>query len=257
MIFAPLNRKSDPMNLTFEQIRKYFEVRLDRSIPREKVAVLCPFHPDKTPSATVFLSGNGGFNCNGCQAKGNVFQFEMRFSGCDLETAKTNIAELTGAAQSSAGELTCTAVYDYRKADATIAFQKRRYVAGDGSKTFRVFRPDGRGWSSGLVEETPRVLYNFPSLVTANLVLVAEGEKDCETLTAETLWPERPDLRVAATTNYEGAWKPGQAAKWLPQYAPMFAGKQVVVFEDNDEAGSAWQTMCARASTRLPKACAG
>src|ERR1035437_716796 len=106
------------MNLTFDQIRKYFETRLDRSMPpREKVAVLCPFHSDSTPSATVFLNGNGGFNCNGCQVKGNTFQFEARFSNCDPDTARKNIAEITGADIGAAGSIgRCTGVYDFRKA---------------------------------------------------------------------------------------------------------------------------------------------
>lgn len=230
------------MNLTFDQIRKYFETRLDRSISaREKVAVCCPFHSDSTPSATVFLSGNGGFNCNGCQIKGNTFQFEARFSNCDFETARQNIAAITGAdvdAQGSIGR--CTGVYDFRKADGTIAFQKRRYEAQEGRKTFRIYRPEANGWRDGLAEDTPRVLFNLPHVVTANLILIAEGEKDCETLAQVSPWPERPDLRIAATTNFEGAWQPGQAPKWLEKYNPVFAGKQAIVFEDNDEAGRAW-----------------
>lgn len=116
------------MILTFDQIRKYFETRLNRPLQaREKIAVLCPFHDDRTPSATVFLSGNGGFNCNGCQVKGNTFQFEARRSNCDMETARKNIAEITGADLGAAASIgRCTAVYDFRKADCTMAFQKRR-----------------------------------------------------------------------------------------------------------------------------------
>lgn len=230
------------MNLTYEQIRKYFELRLDRSIPaREKVAVLCPFHSDSTPSATIFLSGNGGFNCNGCQIKGNTFQFEARYSNCDFDTARKNIAEITGADLDAAGSAgRCTGVYDFRKADGSIAFQKRRYARPDGSKTFRIYRPEGNGWRDGLSDDTTRVPFNLPQLVTANLVLVAEGEKDCETLAQVSPWPERPDLRIAATTNFEGAWQPGQAPKWLECYSRYFAGKVVIVFEDNDDAGRAW-----------------
>lgn len=230
------------MTLTFDQIRRYFEARLERSLqPREKVAVLCPFHNDSTPSATVFLSGNGGFNCNGCQVKGNTFQFEARFSNCDMETARKNIAEITGADLGAAGSIGhCTGVYDYRKADGSLAFQKRRYESAEGRKTFRIYRPEGNGWCDGLAEDTARVLFNLPDVITANMVLLAEGEKDCETLAQVSPWPERPGLRIATTTNFEGAWQPGQAPKWLDRYSPTFAGKVVIVFEDNDAAGRVW-----------------
>lgn len=230
------------MQLTFEQIRKYFEQRMGRSIQaRERVAVLCPFHQDTAPSATVFLSGNGGFCCHGCGVKGNVFQFEMRISGCDLLTARQNISSITGADASQSSPMgVLTGCYDYRRPDGSLAFQKRRYVAENDDKTFRQYRPLGNGWASGLTEDTPRVLYNLPHVVTANLVLIAEGEKDCETLMQLSPWPNRPDLRIAATCNPEGAWKPGQTPKWLAQYSTWLAGKQVVVFEDNDESGAAW-----------------
>jgi hypothetical protein len=69
---------------------------------------------------------------------------------------------------------------------------------------------------------------------------LAEGEKDCETLSQVSPWPDRPDLRIAATTNFEGAWQPGQAPKWLDRYSTYLAGKTVIVFEDNDDAGRAW-----------------
>ena len=226
---------------TQDEIRKYFEARLRQSLPmKNKIAVCCPFHDDRSPSATVFLTGNGGFNCNGCGAKGNILQFEMRHQNCDMQTAKANVAAITGAtAPIDGAEKSLEAVYDYRKSDGTVAFQKRRYRKADSTKTFLIYRPEGKGWASGM-GDAPKVLYNFPALVTASLVFVAEGEKDADNLTALNLWPNRPDLRIAATCNFEGAWQPGQSPKWLPQYSPLFSGKQVVVFEDNDAAGRAW-----------------
>jgi hypothetical protein len=233
------------MLLTKDQIHKYFETRLGTTLSnREKVAVKCPFHDDGTASATVFLSGNGGFNCQACGAKGNAYQVEMRFSKCDMETAKRNIAEITGA---DVGRIShkgpCTGVYDYRLADGRLAFQKRRYEPPEGRKTFSIVRPDGKdGWVSGMegMEEDRKVLYHLPELVTCNMALVCEGEKDCATLDALTLFPTRPDVRAATTCNFEGAWQPGHSPKWLPRYSPLFSGKHVVIFEDNDESGRTW-----------------
>jgi len=231
--------------LTFDQIRKYFESRLGVPLPaHKKIAVRCPFHDDRTASATVFLSGNGGFNCQACAAKGNTFQFEMRFSNCSMAEAKATIAELTGAQLDIVGPHgRCSAVYNYRQADRAIAFQKRRYDRPDGKKDFAIYRPDGKnGWLPGLNEaqKARKPLYNLPDLVTANLVLLPEGEKDCDTLGKLNLFPDKPDLRVATTTNSEGAWKPGDSPKWMEHYSPYFAGKRVVILEDNDDAGRAW-----------------
>ena len=233
------------MNLTFDQVRKYYEKRLERSLPpRPKVSVKCPFHDDATASATVFLSGNGGFNCQACPAKGNTFQFEMRLSNCTMEEAWEKIAEITGAELESTGPKgPCTGVYDYRQVDGTIAFQKRRYSRPDGKKDFFIFRSDGNnGWLSGLTDEQKnrKVLYNLPDLVTANVVLLPEGEKDCDTLNGLNIFAGHPDIRVAATTNSEGAWEPGHAPKWCDHYNPYFTGKRVIIFEDNDEPGRVW-----------------
>jgi hypothetical protein len=233
------------MNLDRDQIHHYFETRLGVSLSnREKIAVKCCFHDDGTASATVFLSGNGGFNCQSCQAKGNTYQFEQKFSKCDLETAKRNIAEITGAELDRAGgKGLCTGVYDYRLANGSIAFQKRRYQPTNAKKTFSIVRPnDDGGWTSGLegMPESSKVLYNLPDVVVSNLILLCEGEKDCGTLDELNLFPDKPDIRVASTTNFEGAWQPGHSPKWSPRYNPYFTGKRVVIFEDNDESGRTW-----------------
>jgi hypothetical protein len=230
--------------LTFDQIHKYFELRLDRSLPtRDKIAVRCPFHSDGTASATVFLSGNGGFNCQGCSAKGNTFQFEMLFSKCSMSEAKAKIAEITGAKVDHAGNRgPCTAVYDYRKTDGSVAFQKRRYESPEGGKTFVIYHPSDSGaWASGIGNDTKKIPYNLPSLITCNVALIAEGEKDCGTLESLNLFASvGADVRVAVTTNFEGAWQPSHSPKWLDSYTPYFSGKHVFIFEDNDESGRTW-----------------
>lgn len=231
------------MILSFDQIHKYFENRLGKSLPtHDKIPVRCPFHDDKTASATVFLSGNGGFNCQGCAAKGNIFQFEMLFSKCSMSEAKANISAMTGARMDSGGAKgPCTAVYDYRNADGSVAFQKRRYEPPNERKTFFIYHPtDSGSWAPGIGEDTKKILYNLPDLVTCNLALIAEGEKDCGTLESLNLFHNMTDIRVAATTNFEGAWQPGHSPKWQDSYSSFFTGKHVIIFEDNDESGKTW-----------------
>ncbi len=84
---APLGRGRRSMQLSREQIRAYFERRHPgQRIPlRKKVPVRCAFHSEDNPSCTLFLDGNGGFNRHACGAKGNLFQFEARFSSCSLD----------------------------------------------------------------------------------------------------------------------------------------------------------------------------
>lgn len=227
------------MNLTPQQIEIYWTKRLGRpfTVNRPKIAVRCVLHDDKTPSATIFTEGNSAFNCNGCGRHGNIFQFEALYSKCDLAQAELNIAEITGARAETRGGWRQVATYDYRDAEGHVVFQKRKYWSeSEGRKSYKVFHPKGSGWEHG-IGEAPRVLYNLPDLVTANVICLVEGEKDCETLTGIQLYPESPHLRQVATCNFDGAWRDGESPKWLSSYNSYFAGKFVLVFPDNDEPG--------------------
>ena len=66
------------------------------------------------------------------------------------------------------------------------------------------------------------------------MVCIAEGEKDAEKLAALHLERHGPfqGRTVAATTNSGGA------GKWNNADGELFKGKDVLVFEDNDDAGS-------------------
>ena len=166
------------------------------------------------------------------------------FSKCDLPQAEQNVASITGARAQSSNGWALVASYDYRDAEGKVLFQKRRYKHETEGKSFRVYRPNGRGWEMGIDspggERTKRVLYNLPALVTANLVCLAEGEKDCDTLNSLQLYPDSPHIQVSATCNFDGAWQPSQSPKWLEDYNPHFTGKGVFIFEDNDIPGRAW-----------------
>src|ERR1035438_7577240 len=90
-----------------------------------------------------------------------------------------------------------------------------------------------------------RVPFNLPTLITANVALIAEGEKDA--LNLERAAPGLPDnggkWRYAATCNVGGA------GKWLDEYSLWFKGRRVFVFPDNDKAGRAHaQQVCVSVS---------
>jgi hypothetical protein len=230
------------MHLTFDQARTYYENRLGSSLPaREKNSVRCPFHHDSSPSATVFLDG-ANFFCHVCTLSLSVVKFEMRFSKVDSDTAQKNIAEITGATLNGSG-WKLEAMYTYRNTEGLPVSQKRRYRKPDGEKTFVWYCRDSAGrWQKSLAEDTPRLLYNQPELTTCNLPLFAEGEGCADALSTviPKLWLDRQakGLRIAATTNPEGAWKPGEKPKWRSEYTQQFGGKPgAVLFEDNDEPG--------------------
>jgi hypothetical protein len=231
------------MTLTFDQIRKFFEFHHpgQKIGTRNKAGVMCRFHEDYTPSCTLFLDGNGGFHCNGCGAKGNVFQFQARIDASTVAQAEAKVAEITGAKHSGpdhGGYLgPVVASYDYRGNSGQLIFQKRRYQPAGKAKSFVVYRLVNDRWEKGLAEDTPRVLYQQHAVVCANIVCVTEGEKDSDALTALNLYPENPAARVACTCSHGGAWKPSDSPKWLESYNPYFAGKLVLIFEDNDEPG--------------------
>lgn len=118
--------------------------------------------------------------------------------------------------------------YDYNDENGTLLFQKLRYVDSGGKKTFRQRKPDGRGGWEYSLGDTPKVLYNLPTVVTAVKdgypIWVVEGEKDADTLTA---------LGIVATT------MPGGAGKWLDIHTKVLAGAEVEIVADNDEPGMA------------------
>jgi archaellum biogenesis ATPase FlaH len=78
------------------------------------------------------------------------------------------------------------------------------------------------------MDGTPRVLYNLPSVLASDLILIVEGEKDVHTATS---------LGFVATTN------PGGASAWTENteqqyhYSTPLKGKRVVIIPDNDQAG--------------------
>jgi hypothetical protein len=246
------------MQLTSHQIRKYFESVLGTSLKSGKrVAVHCPIpgHPDKTASATAFTDGNGGFNCSGCGFRGNLFQLTARIKGISVLQAEDEVARITGADSSfgkeqDAGALVGT--YDYRDANGALVFQKRKYRNEDGKKTFLIYHDDdGKGWRKGIgdTEEKKkfRPLYNLPFVISSNLVWMAEGESDADTLADMQPWyPDHPGFITSFTTSYAGAWRPGTTPKWEDHWNAAFYQKAVILFQDNDESGREYTEFIAR-----------
>ena len=110
--------------------------------------------------------------------------------------------------------------YDYIDEHGECIYQVVRYEP----KTFRQRRPDGNGgWVWNIKDVTP-VPYNLPGIITdtESPVWVVEGEKCAQLLINQGF---------VATTNHGGA------KNWSADINKWFAGRNVIVVPDADEAG--------------------
>lgn len=98
-----------------------------------------------------------------------------------------------------------------------------RFNFPDGSKDYRPFRRNESGRWSCQGMPAPRPLYRLPEVIAARGLIVAEGEKAAKAI--------QDGLGLLATTAPHGAKSPG-LADWR-----VLAGKQVVIWPDNDQAG--------------------
>jgi len=93
-----------------------------------------------------------------------------------------------------------------------------------------VRQPEGRGgWRYNRQGLKP-LLSQLPDVVVARVVMITEGEKDTNTLSAALRAKGLYGLTAVTTA-------PDGAGKWQPEFSPYFAGKRVVLLPDNDEAG--------------------
>lgn len=207
----------------------------------EAVARACLGEPNKALSSAKELR----FGTNGSTSvdldKGTFFNHEAETGGgvldllCQAGWAKDHGAaakllkddfgaELpeerrVDAPKAARQEIICT--YDYVDEHGEVLFQVCRYGP---NKTFKQRRPDGQGWSWSVKGVRP-IPYNLPAVLKApkgRVVFIVEGEKDVDNLTA---------AGVLATCNAGGA------GKWAPELCEHFAGRDVVILRDNDEAG--------------------
>lgn len=119
--------------------------------------------------------------------------------------------------------------YPYRDEQGDLLYEVVRYEP----KSFAQRRPDGNGGFRWGLDGVRRVPYRLPELLsTVSTVYVAEGEKDADRLA---------ELGLTATCN------PGGAGKWRNEFNQYFAGRDVVIFPDNDGPGLEHGEQIARA----------
>jgi|11_taG_2_1085331.scaffolds.fasta_scaffold03715_6 hypothetical protein len=116
-----------------------------------------------------------------------------------------------------------TTEHSYYDADGVEAYQVIRIDEG-GKKTYRQRRPDGNGGWIWSVKDIDPLPYNLPDILTNpdKTIYIVEGEKAADALKRYS---------VITSTNHGGA------GNWKPELNAYFAGRNVVVIPDNDEAG--------------------
>ena len=138
-----------------------------------------------------------------------------------------------------------TAVYIYDDENGKILYEKERWERFKGeeriSKKFLFYHYEGAKRLTGK-GNAKLILYNLKDVLAAENVYICEGEKDCDNL--KEIWP---DKNAAFTTNATGA------ESWEESYNLYLKGKNIVVFEDNDEAGRKRTEKLTQALSKIAK----
>ena len=204
----------------------------------------CPLHGGTGANFAV-NPDTGLWNCfSGCKDGGDAFRFMEKMEGVPFPDALAKVGAFVGADAPAVGASEkpkrsaaapkpspkalgrIAAEYEYVSAGGELLFQALRY----DPKDFRQRRPDGHGgwiWSLG---DAQRVLYHLPDVLAAvqagKPVYLCEGEKDADALARQGF---------AATTAPMGA--KSKPEEWLENYTNALCGANVVILEDNDDAG--------------------
>jgi hypothetical protein len=188
--------------------------------------VSCPFHPDQNPSFGVNLN-TGAFKCLACGEHGDLIAFEMRRHNSDFTNALKKLAALAGLnpsesiPQQKSEPWNFIEEYIYLDADGKPYRKIKKLLEANGKKQFPQYRYNDGEWISGTKNQEP-VPYNLPEVNKATLVLIAEGEKDCNNLTR---------LGFVASCN------PGGAGNWTDSLSQYFVGKEIIILPENDKPG--------------------
>lgn len=174
----------------------------------------CPAHGDENPSLSL-NEGVGGKILVRCHAGCDQTEVIQALVDRELWPSRT-INPGTYSSRQPRGKL--EEAYSYLDGEGRLCFQACRHVP----KTFCFRRPDGQGgWEYNLKGVQP-VPFNLPHVLKAQMVFIAEGEKDCTNL-----------KNVGLT----GSCNPMGAGKWRQEYNHFFKDKEVIILPDNDEPG--------------------
>lgn len=214
----------DRGQLNYNPLAEFLQDLLDgfKVYPKGYAVARCPFHKDKHPS--LFIDPQTGrFHCKACRETGGVAKLIAQIKGLSIDEAKELVKALRIRNTKPTKEV--EAEYFYTNEYGFLLYKVVRYKTPNGGKTFSFYHYDAESeeWRAGKGDH-PDVLYDLPSVVEADMVLVVEGEKCCEAL---------KKYGFVATTN------PAGAGNWKEEFSRWLEGKAVYLLPDNDEVGIA------------------
>jgi len=166
------------------------------------------------------------WHCNDHEIGGSIIDWIMAERGKTMEQAVIEVGTELGLVESEeekrpvSARPSIVATYDYTDPNGNLLFQVVRYAP----KEFRQRRPDREGGWIWNMEGINRVPYHLPEVLTAETVVITEGEKDADNIRS-------CGFGFTATCNVRGA------GKWLDAYSEFVSGKNIVVIPDNDDPG--------------------
>lgn len=123
------------------------------------------------------------------------------------------------------------AEWDYLNADGSYILTIRRFENVAGKKSIRPFNKKTNKYKA---RPAPRPLFNLPGISASESVIIVEGEKCAQALI---------DAGHCATTAMMGASAPADKTDWSP-----LKGKTILIWPDNDKAGTKYAINCAEAA---------
>lgn len=179
---------------------------------------VCCFHQERKASLFYYES-TGSYICYGCGRHGVSSEKYLHY----IDNLKSyNLTERLGDPVAS---------YPYKDEEGKILYQKFRFEKrndkGEIEKTYRIWKPDGKGGWIRNIQEVRRVIYNLDKINNSSdkVIFLLEGEKDCDNLMTKF-------EGVLATTSDIGAGR--GIKKWRPEYYEYFQDREVIIIPDND-----------------------
>jgi hypothetical protein len=216
---------------SFRELISAWVRNLDHGTPGQ-IYDLCPFHDDNNASLSADLDA-AKWTCHGCSLSGGLKEFRDSLRACLLSGDPRYPAP--------------TDCYDYCDEEGRLLFQVWRWddFPLPGEKAFEagisVVGSDGRQQRRRGTKGVRRVLYRLPEVLAADTVIIAEGEKCADCLSAalrgcgERMGEEQQvgssPANIAVTTC------PWGAGSWQDAYNEYLRGKAIVILPDNDLKG--------------------
>jgi hypothetical protein len=214
---------------------------------------LCPFHDDRSPSASIKLLDRGTwhFHCFPCNWGGDVFDVVQRATGCNFPQAREKAQAYVGCVAApvaqkpkplrvfSSPEVAAESYARFKNGGVEKLYRwsddwVRARIKLPEDKTFLELTRTAGGWVQK-APARPHCLYRISGIDLSKTVYICEGEKACD-----AGWTHG----YQCTTS--GSSSSAESADWS-----ALAGANVVILADNDLPGLRYAVAVASILARL------